>query len=168
METSEGEKTQWYPPPPAAEAVENVYSQALPAEICLFEVLCVMFMLVRASQAWTWTGGLGMRWASSLTGLAANVTLPVLVPFQWPGDPWSVHQGCPHWPVLSGVISASHFLSKCLMSLALWLMCTLEPVAPVHACATAVFEEVVSLHISLPTDATSPQQLFALLLWVSL
>lgn len=54
------------------------------------------------------------------------------------------------------------------MSLALWLMCTLEPVAPVHACATAVFEEVVSLHISLPTDATSPQQLFALLLWISL
>lgn len=32
----------------------------------------------------------------------------------------------------------------------------------------AVFEEVVSLHITLPTDATSPQQLFALLLWASL
>lgn len=78
METSEGEKTQRYPPPPAAEAVENVYSQALPAEICLFEVVCVMFMLVRASQAWTWTEGSGMLWVSSPTGLSASVTLPVL------------------------------------------------------------------------------------------
>lgn len=40
-----------YPPPAAAEAVGSVYVQALPAEICLFKVLCVMFMLVEGESS---------------------------------------------------------------------------------------------------------------------
>lgn len=54
-----------------------------------------MFMLVRASQAWTWTEGSEMLWVSSLTGLSASVTLPVLAAIPVATGPMEYPEGLP-------------------------------------------------------------------------